>query len=134
MATGSGGGVTVDNASGSLPTLSLGAAGSEPLMTMDGEYQGAYSIPFSLSAPPRQGVHRDLDGASIRVYAPPSTRRQAGGQDVPGWCSPTATCRPTCRRRTSSGSWAAPHGEPPDGPVGGGLGAIGVAEESRIGS
>ena len=73
--------------------------------------EGAYSIPFGLSAPPRQGVHRDLDGTSIRVYraAVDSSRRPArSGRTCPGWCSPTATCRPTCRRRTSSGSWVAP--------------------------
>jgi len=132
VATGSGGGVTVDNASGSLPTVSLGAAGSEPLMTMDGEYQGegAYSIPFSLSAPLAKAFTRDLDGASIRVYrAAVDSSPGPEWQDVPGWCSPNGYVQADVSTANIVGILGSPvYAELPDGPVGGGLGAIGVAE------
>jgi hypothetical protein len=137
VAIGSGGErVTVEDSPGGLPTVSLGGAVSDTLAAAGTDpTTGARYLPLiggGVDGPLAKAFVRDIDGISIRVYrAAVDSSAEAGPewQDLPGWCFPNGYAQADVSTADIVGIVSGPlYSELPSGPVGGSLGAIGVAE------
>jgi hypothetical protein len=129
------GGVTVEDASGSLPTVTLGSGASEAATLATGQTAGVgtYTLPIGgVDGPLAKAFVRNLDGTTIRVYraaVDPSAQAGPDWQDVPGWCFPNGYVQADVSTADIVGIVSGPlYAELRDGPIGGSLGAIGVAE------
>jgi hypothetical protein len=129
------GGVTVEDASGSLPTVTLGSGASEAATLATGQTAGVgtYTLPIGgVDGPLAKAFVRNLDGTTIRVYraaVDPSAQAGPDWQDVPGWCFPNGYVQADVSTADIVGIVSGPlYAELRNGSVGGTLGAIGVAE------
>jgi hypothetical protein len=128
--------VTVDDASAPLPTMVLGEPGSEAMLSAFGSAtQVVGSLPYpGFTGPLAKSFVRNVDDTTIRVYRAAVDPPTAAG---PPWWEPPAACFPNgyVQADVSTGDvvgivYGSLYAERPDAPVGGSLGAIGIAEGS----
>ena len=95
VATGAGGGVTVEQPPGPLPTVVLGGSDSNGTATAGGFSSemlvaGGFSLP-GVGGPLAKSFVREVDGTTIRLYRAAVDAPENAG---PSWSDPPATCFP----------------------------------------
>jgi len=130
--------VTVDDPSTPLPTVVLGESGSGSMLaSIESSVEVAGGLPYPwFTGPLAKAFVRNVDDTTIRVYRAAVDPPSAAG---PPWWEPPPECFPTgyVQADVSTGDVVgivsgALYAELPDAPVGGSIGAIGVAEGSPL--